>query len=87
MIHVEFYGIPRQHAKTAEAAVEGATLGAVLANLGQQYPDFAAHCLASDGTLHPAFIANQGGGRFIRHPATPLDDRETILILSSDAGG
>ena len=45
-IHVEFYGIPRSRAGTADAAAEGATLGEVLSHLARQFPDLAADCIA-----------------------------------------
>ena len=87
MIPVEFYGIPRQRAGTARAVTAGATLGAVLADLAERFPDFADECLTSDGGLRAAYIVNIGGDRFVHDPSTPLVEGDTVLILSADAGG
>jgi molybdopterin converting factor small subunit len=37
--------------------------------------------------LHPAFVANLNGDRFVCDPRTPLTGGDAILILSADAGG
>ena len=87
MIPVEFYGIPRQRTGTARAAAAGATLGAVLADLAERFPDFADECLTIDGALRAAYIANIGGDRFVHDSSTPLVDGDTLLILSADVGG
>ena len=42
---------------------------------------------SSDDRLHPAFVANLNGDRFVSDPATPLGDDDCVLILSADAGG
>jgi len=37
--------------------------------------------------LHPAFVANLNGDRFVTDPETPLRTSDSVLILSADAGG
>ena len=37
--------------------------------------------------LHPAFVANLNGDRFVTDPGTPLRAGDNVLILSADAGG
>jgi molybdopterin converting factor small subunit len=89
-IRVEFYGISRQRAGTAQAVVElnsrGASLGDVLLSLGTRFPEFGASCL-DDGRLARWFLANVDGERFVRDPETPLRDGQSLLILSADSGG
>jgi len=85
-VNIEFYGIPRSRAGTADAMAEGTTLGEVLCNLARQFPDFAADCIVND-SLVDGYAANLNGQRFVRDPQTPIDDGDSLLILSSDAGG
>lgn len=89
-IQVEFYGISRQRAGTAHAAVEldsdDACLGEVLLKLGTRFPEFATTCLDGD-RLRRWFLANVDGERFIRDPKTPVREGQSLLILSADSGG
>jgi len=89
-IRVEFYGVSRQRAGTAHAVVEldsdGASLGDVLLRLGARFPEFGANCLEG-GRLARWFVANLDGERFVRDLETPLNDGQSLLILSADSGG
>jgi molybdopterin converting factor small subunit len=89
-IQVEFYGISRQRAGTANAVVEldsePGRLGDVISNLGARFPGLAAICLQS-GRLRAGFLVNVGGERFVSDPETPVRGGESLLILSADAGG
>lgn len=85
-VKVELYGIARARAGVAETTAEGACLGDVLADLAARYPAFAKDCL--DGhRLRPTFTANLGGRRFVTAPETVIDEGESVLLLSLDAGG
>ena len=85
-VNVEFYGIPRARAGIANATAEGTTLGEVLDDLARQFPDFATACLA-DGRLRDAYTANLNGQQFIRDSNVHVGSGDSLLILSSDAGG
>ena len=89
-INVEFFGIPRARTGTAEVQLlEGhatATLGEVLAQLSEQFPEFAADCVR-DGELATGFIASLDGNRFLQDANAVISTGSTLLILSSDAGG
>jgi len=89
-IRVEFYGISRQRAGTAQAMIEldseGASLGDVLLGLGTRFPEFGASCL-ENGRLTRWFLANLDGERFVSDPETTLRDGQSLLILSADSGG
>jgi molybdopterin converting factor small subunit len=84
-MHVEFLGVPRERAGVSELDVEALTLGQLLGTLVTQLP--ALGPIIQADRLHPAFVANLNGDRFVSDPATPLSEDDCILILSADAGG
>jgi len=84
-MHVEFFGVTRQRAGISELEVQADTLGQLLAKLAAQIP-VLGEFVTADG-LHPTFVANLNGDRFVSDPATPLSDDDCVLILSADAGG
>lgn len=91
-ILVEFFGIPRARAGVSSMQVcegrETVTLGDVLLELSDRLPDFANACLEEDRSLRPGYLANIDGQRFVRGDEDqPLRSGQSVLILSSDAGG
>ena len=85
-VMVELFGIPRARAGAAQTSAIGANLGDVLADLAARFPRLAETCI--DGrTLRPGFIVNLSASRFVSSPETPLNDGDTVLLLSLDAGG
>jgi molybdopterin converting factor small subunit len=90
-IRVEFFGVSRQRAGTADIDVtldaESATLGDVLRETVRQCPLLLGACLEPDGRLKPGYVVNLDGQRFVREPQTPLQSVQSILFLSADAGG
>jgi molybdopterin converting factor small subunit len=84
-MHVEFFGVPRERAGMSRLEVEADTLGQLLGSLTAQIPSFAK--LMGVNRLHPAFVANLNGDRFVSDPETPLGKDDCVLILSADAGG
>lgn len=84
-MHVEFLGVPRERAGTAELHVQAETLGRLLGTLAARMPALAE--LIDVDRLHPSLAASLNGERFISDPATPLSDEDHVLILSADAGG
>jgi molybdopterin converting factor small subunit len=85
-ITVEFYGVPRERAGVKTVTAAGDSLGELLLDVGNQFPQLAAVCLER-GRLRPGFAANLNGERFVSDPDTPLGPGDTLLILSADAGG
>jgi len=88
-MHVEFFGVPRERAGLSELEVNADTLGQLLGTLAAQIPSFGKF-ISVDGQgsrLHPAFVANLNGDRFVSDPGTPLGEKDSVLILSADAGG
>lgn len=86
MVHVEFFGIARQRAGIESVQVEASCLGDALAALDVAAPGFADACLRA-GRLKTGFVANVNGRNFASEPEMRLNDGDSILILSADAGG
>lgn len=85
-VEVELFGVVRSRAGVARTVAVGMCLGDVLADLAKRFPALAETCI--DGRqLRPNFTANLGGQRFVSAPDTPLDEGDTVLLLSLDAGG
>jgi molybdopterin converting factor small subunit len=84
-MHVEFFGVPRERAGMSELEVQADTLGQLLGTLAAQIPSFGE--LIGANQLHPSFVANLNGDRFVSDPGTPLGENDCVLILSADAGG
>ena len=84
-MHVEFFGVPRERAGISELEVHADTLGQLLGTLAVRMPSLS-EIIQSD-RLHPAFVANLNGDRFVTDPDTPLGTGDFVLILSADAGG
>ena len=85
-VSVEFFGIPRERAGTAQTTAAAGTLGSLLRELGERFPRFAESCLHA-GALAKGYIVNLNGERFVSDERTPLKAGDVILILSADAGG
>ena len=85
-IAVELFGIPRARAGVAKSYAVGSNLGDVLADLAQRFPSLAETCI--DGrSLRPGFVVNLSADRFVTAPETPINERDTVLLMSLDAGG
>ena len=82
---VEFFGVPRERAGVSEMEVHADTLGQLLGTLAERMPSLSE--IIEDDRLHPAFVANLNGDRFVTDPGTPLGAHDCVLILSADAGG
>jgi len=84
-MHVEFFGVPRERAGVSELEVHADTLGQLLGRLAERMPSLSE--IIQRDRLHPAFVANLNGDRFVTDPGTPLGAGDCVLILSADAGG
>jgi molybdopterin converting factor small subunit len=88
-MRVEFFGVPRDRAGTSEMEVHADTLGQLLETLATRIPSLDK-IIGGNGSgvrLHPSFVANLNGDRFVSDPRTPLGKDDCVLILSADAGG
>ena len=90
-MRVELLGLPRERAGVADLELQAETLGQLLRALVMRFPSFSEFVISdrADGgaRLQPALTANLNGDRFISDPRTPLDEGDSLLILSADAGG
>jgi molybdopterin converting factor small subunit len=85
-VAVELFGIPRSRVGLAATTATGSNLGDVLADLARKFPPLAETCI--DGRfLRPGFIVNLSAERFVTSPDTQLNEGDTVLLLSLDAGG
>jgi molybdopterin converting factor small subunit len=84
-MHVEFFGVPRERAGVSALEVQAETLGQLLGTLASRMPSLSE--IIERDRLHPAFVANLNGDRFVTDPGTPLGADDCVLILSADAGG
>ena len=86
LIHVELFGIPRARAGVDRTTASGRCLGDALEDLATRYPKLAEACFDGRG-LRSGYTANLRGERFITNPDIELNDGDTLLLLSLDAGG
>lgn len=91
-IVVEFFGIPRSRTGVSQVRIcEGlpqVSLGQVIEVLAHQFPEFANTCTVDGKSLRHGYIANIDGQRFVAgNDQQLIADGQTVLILSSDAGG
>jgi molybdopterin converting factor small subunit len=88
-MHIQFFGVPRARAGLSGLELNAETLGELLTTLAAQIPSFGKFIGTDEqgSHLHPAFVANLNGDRFVRDPRTPLAENDCLMILSADAGG
>jgi molybdopterin synthase sulfur carrier subunit len=80
----------RAHAggqKQVEAS--GSTVGDLVRDLSQRYPDMAEQLLGADGRLHRFVNVYLNGQdvRYLQLLETPVGERDTLIILPAMAGG
>jgi molybdopterin converting factor small subunit len=88
-IRVEFYGLARQRAETAEtliAACDPITLASLWQALLVRFPRLAEAGAAS-ALPDTIYRINLDGQQFVTHPETPISRGQCVLIMSADAGG
>ena len=69
--------------------LSGDTVGEVLEALVQRYPSLAGQLLTPEGELN-RFVnvyLNDQDIRYLQERATPVDERDTLIILPAMAGG
>jgi sulfur-carrier protein len=69
--------------------VAGATVGTVLATLGQTHPGVGQRVLDEQGTLrrHVNVFVNGESIRYLDGPDTPVTDADEVWILPAVSGG
>jgi molybdopterin converting factor small subunit len=85
-VRVEFFGVPRLRAGVPSLDVTASDLGLAFAAVCEALPEVAASCF-TDGELRPEYLASLNGNTFTRDPATPLNEGDSVMLLSADVGG
>ncbi|MCI0460324.1 MAG: MoaD/ThiS family protein [Gemmataceae bacterium] len=85
-VTVEFFGIPRQRAGTAEVSVEARTVAELLPAVERACPGLKG-LVGADGRLAPQYLLSVEGERFVTDSGQPLAPGTRVLLLSADAGG
>lgn len=85
-VTVELFGIPRARAGVSQTVANGSTLGDVFLDLAKRFPALGEACIQGS-SLRSGFTANLRGEQFVTDPAIHLNEGDSILILSLDAGG
>jgi len=72
-----------------QVEVTGATVGEAIEALLRKFPGLRQQLIAEDGGLNRFVIVylNDEDIRYLKELATPLDGRDTIVILPAMAGG
>jgi molybdopterin converting factor small subunit len=84
-VTVEFFGVPRWRAGTAELTVAARTVADLLAAVEAACPGLAG--LSRDGAPAPHYLLSLDGKRFVTEPTERLSPGARLLLLSADAGG
>ena len=85
-VSIEFFGIPRQRAGVPSLEVQASTLGEAFDQVTLALPRLAELCF-EHGSLKAGYVANLNGNRFTNDRGVPLQQGDSVLILSADAGG
>jgi molybdopterin-guanine dinucleotide biosynthesis protein A/molybdopterin converting factor small subunit len=88
---VELFGVARLTAQTTQVSLElpsGATLSQVVEALAEALPVLVGRVISPDrNSLVNGHACNVNGLQFVRTSAAPINEGDSILILSADAGG
>ena len=85
-VTVELLGIPRDRAGVSQTVANGSTLGDVFLDLAKRFPALGEACIQGN-SLKLGYTANLRGEQFVTDPAIYLNEGDSILLLSLDAGG
>lgn len=72
-----------------EVHVNGQTVGFIMHDLTENYPDLKNHLFNEDGNLRPYvnIFLNQEDIRMLQGEETPIRDGDRLMIVPSIAGG
>tara|TARA_R110002072_G_scaffold295170_1_gene465911 strand:- start:24724 stop:24975 length:252 start_codon:yes stop_codon:yes gene_type:complete len=83
---LEFFGVARSRANTAEVTLDAECLQDVLSEVCEQFPSLAELCVI-DRELASGWLLNVNGTVFTRDLKTTLHDGDSVLLIPADAGG
>ncbi|MHC4548068.1 MAG: ubiquitin family protein [Planctomycetota bacterium] len=85
-MRIELFGIARVRAGREAVEVDAADLGEAILALAATCPALEPE-VVKDGRLTGGFLASLNGELFVTDAATPLAPTDSLLVLSSQAGG
>jgi molybdopterin converting factor small subunit len=86
VVRIELYGVPRLRAGVQAVDVHASTIGDALLQLQRAYPQLEPDVLTG-GKLNAAYVVAIDGGALTRDPQVPLSAGDTLVLLTSQAGG
>ena len=86
MVTVEFFGVPRHRAGTAELRVPAGSAADVLAAVERACPGLAG-VVQPGGRLSPNYLLSRNGTCFVSDLRQAVESGERLWLLSADAGG
>ena len=86
LVRVEFFGLARTRTGVETVDLDVSSLSDTMRELATRYPDLDGLCF-QDGQLSPSWLFNINGQQFTRDLETALDDGDSLLLMSADAGG
>lgn len=85
-VRVEFFGLARTRTGVEAVDVSATTLRDVLSELAVRFPILDGLCF-QDGQLSKSWLININGQQFTRELDTAVDEGDSLLLMSADAGG
>jgi molybdopterin converting factor small subunit len=86
VVRIELYGVPRLRAGVQTVDVQASTIGDALLQLQRACPQLDPDVL-TDGQLNAAYVVAIDGGTLTRDPHVSLNAGDTLVLLTSQAGG
>jgi molybdopterin converting factor small subunit len=79
-------GMPRQYAACDTIDADAQTLNEALRTVAARFPEIQQHCFDGE-TLRTGFLVGVNSRFDSVRPAMPLQDGDTVQLLSADVGG
>lgn len=86
MAVVEFLGLAFTYTGVRQLDIPGQTLGAVVLEIGERFPQFAQRCPVPH-QLPDGLTACLNERSFTRDPMAELSPTDRVLLISADVGG
>ncbi|RLS51568.1 MAG: hypothetical protein DWH91_18835 [Planctomycetota bacterium] len=86
MAVIEFLGLAFTYTGVRQLDIPGQTLGTVVREIGERFPQFAQRCPVPD-QLPEGVTACLNERSFIRDPMAELSSTDRVLLMSADVGG
>jgi molybdopterin-guanine dinucleotide biosynthesis protein A len=85
-VRIEFFGVPRLRAGVGQIEVRASTIGEALQATALSLPALEGEVIVGNRP-GPSCRLSWNGERFVNDPDVPLDDGDSLVLLSADVGG